>query len=613
MAIVWGTSSQKFAAAIGAVIVSHFLQCYDDGGAVLNAAEITNRHASLASGGSFSGGSRLRISIVDGKVQMEVDTNGLPAGTYWYQARSSTNGGSSWSSDPGGEIHVYTADVETINIGAGATYTMTANLPSAGKTKLVVNFGSSTSVLDGTASGFRIVSTDGTCKGGVELNGPGKCYRMGSATAHVVELSSVCDGPALIDQVTFDACGPILKYNGSGALDGYFEVTGNTVETNSLATSESNVATTVNQIEQGTGTGNREYPSLIQGNRIGKAPFSLRTCVTVTKNILQGYRCGAGWLGGGRLRKWTKNYVDTKHDHPWTQVSGVGMADDWTVANGDEFSGNVCRGAQWQLRPFGGDAFWDCVMADIWSHNYIDPSQGSVDLIIRNFIFLPTTQTVPQNNNCGIDIRANNIRFEHCTYKGGTYPVSPIAHVRSDKVFKSFKSNLITGLRLDGGDGVPVAAIAPSDSGGLAQAMSGSPLRATAGTPNRITDANYNGWHDNSGDNSPAQTYENYGVGTITGSPGANDVSGDPLYVTGSYTFANDATIWAMDPLTAADTIRAAVWAAFTLGASSPMRGVAHDGTHIGAVQDDAPASGGGPLVGGSLVGRGKLLRRLVA
>ncbi len=168
---------QKFGAPIGASPVSHLLQAYSDGSPIV-AARLTNNHASLTG--------RLTISVVAGQVQLVVDTSGMTDGTYWYVAGASTDGVSWTDQGSGGEIEVYTEDVETITVGAGATHTMTANLPSAGKTKLVINFGSSTSVLDGSASRFVIDATTTPTNGGVVITGPGTCYRIGSSTVPAI-------------------------------------------------------------------------------------------------------------------------------------------------------------------------------------------------------------------------------------------------------------------------------------------------------------------------------------------------------------------------------------------------------------------------------------------
>lgn len=568
MAII-AKAQQRFNAVIGGS-VSHLMNVYDDTGLPLDASEITGNHGSLTG--------LLSETIVGGKVQITVDASALAAGVYWYEGRASTNGGAAWTNFDG-EIEAYAEDIETINIGAGATHPMTADLPSAGKTSLIINFGSSTSTLDGTGSNFTI--TEAALLGRVELNGPGICTRLGDAATDGIHIVSSGDGAFISDQIEFDQCGAIY-YEHYSKFDGYVEFTSNIIKTNSVVPAGSG-ASGPDSLYQFTikTNGNQQYPNTFDGNRIGKSWLFLDNAsdLTIEDNVFQGNRAG---VQAGDSIRWTyqRNYMDTKHVNTWSQVSGL----TWTNPP-DEFADNIFRGAQWQIR-FGAGSVLDSVFADAWAENHIDASGHTSDALIDRNIFLPLTQTTATNYVGAIAVRGDNIKIRHNTVAGGAQPPFPFVVINEGFVLEEFVDNLVTGLEINRGV-TGDAAVAPCSAGGIAQNISGSPLRPSS-TPNRMTTATNNGWFDNA--SADADAYEDYGVGTVTGSPGTNDVNDDPEFVTGTYTFPSDGDIWALtDTVT---EILTAIRAAFTLGASSPMRGAGTGGSHIGAVQ---AAVGGAP------------------
>jgi hypothetical protein len=571
-------ATQRFNAPIQVTPTTHLLNIYDDGGLPLDAVEITDQIGTLVG--------RISVAIVGGQAEFTIDTDGLAAGIYWYDARASTNGGSSWTTLSGSDIEVYSIDTETINIGAGSTHTLTADLPSAGKTSLIINFASSTSTLDGSASNFKII--EAALLGRVELNGPGICTRLGDSSTDAIDIVASGDGVFICDQIEFDQCGSI-SYGHYAHNDGYYEFTDNTIKTNSVVPigAAAGSPDSFYQI-QITGPGNQQYPNLLTGNRIGKGWIDLQNAsdVQIEDNVMQGLRCG---LIAGPTPRWTykRNYLDCQMSlSTWSQVTALS----WTLPP-DEWEDNIFRGGQFQVRVLaGGGSVVDSVFADPWAENSIDAPGDAADTIIDRNIFLPLTQTTATNGSGWIAVRGDNVKVRHNTVaiNGSTATEMPFVSIYEGEILEEYVDNLVTGLLVTRGPALAGdAAISPADGSGIPQAITGSPLRPGS-TPNRITTATNNGWFDN--DSADADDYEEYGVGTVTGSPGTDDVTGDPLYVTGTYTFPDDADIW--DRTDTVTDMLAAIRAAFTLASGSPMRGAASDDTHIGAVQDDAPGGG---------------------
>lgn len=576
MAIIWGSTNQKFNAPIGVTPVTHLLNVHDDGGLPLDAARINNNHGSLTG--------RIAISTVGGWVELEVDTDGLAAGVYWFESGASTDGGSNWTDGGGGQIEVYTEDVETINIGAGSTHTLTADLPSSGKTSLVINFGSSTSVLDGSASRFKIVES--ALLGRIQLNGPGQVNRLGSSSDDAINIVADGDGRFKSFQVEYGNSGAI-RYQFSGFADGHYDFRENTV----LDTSVVPVGAGAGSPDSfpgiiASGGGVRQYPNLCDGNKVGHSWFELTnlTAISINDNVAQGDRCG---FGLANLVEWhfNRNYIDCKHVSDWSQVSAV-IWDGASMTPPLTQSDNIVRGGQYQLRILeGGLTCSDWVFADLWAETSIDAEgHATLDTIIERAIFLPTNQTTVGITAGWVHVRGDNCKIRHCTAVGdgggspANYP-GPFIAIAEGAVLEEYVDNLATGLRIIRGVAGD-AAVAPVSAGGVAQDISGTPLRPSS-APNRITTATNNGWFDN--DSGDADDYEEYGVGTVTGSPGTDDVSADPEFLVGSYAFPDDADIW--DGTATVEDMLADIRAAFTLGPSSPMRGAASDDTHIGAVQ----------------------------
>lgn len=596
MAIQWFDLQQFCAANDGTT--THLINVWDDGGLPLTNFEQTGGSAALV--GLWT------ASIVSGKAQLALNANGVTPGFYYWEGRASTDNGSNWSSIPsGGNVYVYAPDVETITIGSGSTQTMTADLPSAGKTKLVVNFTDATSVLDGTASNFKIVATD--CKGGIFLNGPGKLYRLGSSTTYAVDLTATGDSPLVMTGLTIDTCGGVhYKHNLKG--DGYLTYEDNTVLTNSTVPVTTDPADSVGHEQLLLELrGNRFYPNTFKRNRIGKGYVYMNATSdfvvggsAANANVFQGLRCGvqgAGFDGVNDRITVDYNYCDTGQTLvTWTQVAQFYFPS--TIL--DSFTNNIGRHADWQVRAFVGGVIEQNVFADHASHTVLDLVGGSAAITVRNNIFLPLV-TYPFSgssyvNGSRIEARGASITVQHNTfvsYTGAsTEQQHPIVALWADQTI-AFKDNLMANIVVSRGtvSGSPTgdAAVSPSSAAGAWEDLSGTPLRP-ASTPNRLTFGDYNGFYnDASGRSEP---YSDYGVGVTTGTLGANDVNADPQFVTGSYTFPSDSDIWARAAGATVEAMLAAVRAAFTLGASSPMRSAASDATHIGAVQLTPPSSG---------------------
>lgn len=589
--------------AVGST-VSVIIGVYDDAGGTITNVRYTNSSASL---GDFGSGGRLEFTLAAGVVTLKVHTSGMAnllPGFFTYDVQ--LNGSGTWvsvdasSAALGGQLYCYTDVPQTISIGATTT-AMSADLPSlGGATTLNITFTDPTGILDGGASNFKITNT-GTLYGGIHITGGGTLFRLGSSTTDAVKFIGVGDAPLEIDHITFDTCGAAAHYENTADHTGQLVFTNNTIQTNSTAPAVDLVGSSSYNIFlkfSGSGQtsttvpGSPDYRSRITGNRIGKCWIEVdggATDYIIENNVMQGYRCG--YQGDNSGPRWTfqNNYVDTQQaSGSWSQVAGFYLQGGTMP---DTFTNNIFREAEWQIRAMTGGTVTNCVFSECSSHAYIDGAGGSTQ-IISGCIFLygnfGSNPVDISSIHANFELRGSGFTISHCTFANPNhYPYASMITMDSG-VTASVKDCLFTGQRIYRGGAVSgEPAIGPA----FTESATGSPMRP-ATNANRLSAGDHNGWFDNSiapgGD-----TYANYGVGTVSGSPGTGDVSADPKFVTGTYTWPSDANIWARVAGATLTEMLASIRSAFTLGLTSPMRSAASDGTHIGAVQSDPASSAG--------------------
>jgi len=572
--------NQEFTAPAGET-TAHLMNVYDDTTglqATVTAAVITANHADLT--GNIS------IAVVGGRAQVTITATSITGSTTprWFVLKV-TVGGVDITQATGTNVYIVTRVTDTIT----APVTLTQDYPTSASVTHLRITGSGTV----TGAGHKIDFA--TLYGSIIVDDGITLSDMGDAATPAINVGAIKgDGHVVLGACTFDACGQALSYVGGIFNDGYITIGAITVNSNSLVPVGSTLNGSTPQIYQHL-NGNSNYPSTYDaGLKILKSRIKLDAVShTSVAGRLSGLRCGLECVSLGfqvSIGNWYSN----------CQVSTNTWAD---VANFDTGVGQftitgpiLLRGGQWVVRAASGMTFdSNLIVSEGYSHSYIDVlGHASLDTVLTQIIILPGStdpNSVPNNMIGRIRVRGNGsrVKIQRATVigvVGDTFKTSAVA-IDDGQTLAELTSCLFYKLQIDRGP-TPVGdgCVSPCDTSEGEQTTSGSPLRP-ATNPNRMTTCDFN--MDYQCVSVGSDTYQKYLVGTVTGSPGANDpASADPQFVGGgSYT-------WDETSILNGSTSVAAVWTAIRQAftpQNSALHGTGSGGVDIGAVDVAAAAA----------------------